>query len=81
MLKNGKSSPFYDHAALVTPSDTVANVFSALYIGGTAGAVKVTTKGGDTVTFSIIATGTFLPVATSLVFSTGTSATPIIGLS
>lgn len=65
--------------AAVTPHDTNPNVYSALWVGG-AGAVKVTTKDGSVLTFSAVPAGTILPVATSLVWSTGTAATLILGL-
>mgnify|MGYP003525968216 FL=1 len=57
--------------------------FRALYVGA-AGAVKVTTIDGDTVTFPGVPAGFVLPVSTKLVWTTGTTvATPntnIIGL-
>jgi hypothetical protein len=52
---------------------------AVLYIG-TAGNLKVTTVGGDEVTFQGINTGTFFPVNVTKVFATGTSADNIIAL-
>ena len=52
---------------------------AVLYIG-TAGNLKVTTVGGDEVTFQGINTGTFFPVNVVKVFATGTSADNIIAL-
>ena len=68
-----------DTAAAITPSDTAPNVFSRLYVGG-AGNLKITTENGDAVTFSAVPVGTVLPIRTSLVWATGTTATLIIGL-
>ena len=50
-----------------------------LYIGG-AGDVKIQTASGSTLTFSSVNAGTFLPVQTIQVYSTGTTATNILGL-
>ena len=52
---------------------------AVLYIG-TAGNLKVTTVGGDEVTFQGVNTGTFFPVNVVKVFATGTSADNIIAL-
>lgn len=68
-----------DTAAAITTSDTAPNVFSRLYVGG-AGNLKITTENGDVVTFSAVPVGTVLPIRTSLVWSTGTTATLIVGL-
>ena len=77
-------------AAAVTPSDTVnipnvatedgsGNNGCVLYVGG-AGTLKVTTVGGDEVTFVGVTAGSFIPVQVLQVFATGTSATNIIAL-
>ena len=72
------------HAAVVTPSDAadLAHAARALYIG-TAGDLKVTTTGGETVAFVGLTAGMILPVAVSKVFATGqagTIATNIVAL-
>lgn len=75
-------------AAAVTPSDTVdipsvstqdgsGNNGCTLYVGGT-GNVRVLTAGGDTVTYTNIQGGTFMPVQVVRVYSTGTTATAIV---
>jgi len=75
-------------AAEVTPSDT-ANIPSVgggaglnngcvLYVG-VAGDLKVTTSGGDDVTFKNAPVG-FIPVQVIKVFATGTAASEIIAL-
>jgi len=74
-------------AAAVTPSDTVnipavtggTNNGCVLYVGGT-GTLKVTTIGGDDVTFTGVPAGTFIPVHVVRVWATGTSATSIVAL-
>lgn len=77
-------------AAAVTPSDTVdipsvstqdgsGNNGCVLYVG-TGGTLKVTTIGGDEVTFTGIVSGTFVPVQVLRVWATGTSAQNIIAL-
>jgi len=53
--------------------------YRALYVGG-AGDVKVVTVGGSTVIFSAVPAGTILPVAVVRVFSTGTTATSLVGM-
>ncbi len=77
-------------AADVTPSDTLeipsiasengrGNNGCILYIG-LAGNLKVKTAGGDTVVFTGVPTGTFLPVQVLQVYATGTTAGSIIAL-
>lgn len=75
----GLDSPAFN-AASVTPNDgaDLANVARALYIG-TAGNLKVTTKGGSEITFANVPAG-ILPVSVSRVWATGTAASGIIAL-
>lgn len=76
-----------NRAAAVTPSDTVnipsinggTNDGAVLYIGGD-GNLKVTTAGGDVVTFVGLLAGTFVPVQVLRVWSTDTTATNIVAL-
>lgn len=69
-----------DNAAAVTPSDSVnLTNLGILYVGG-AGNVRVITAGGQTVTFSNVAAGTFLPVLIQRVLATSTTATNILVL-
>lgn len=65
----------------VTPHDTndLAIGATAVYVGG-AGDMKVDTSLGQTVTFVGLGTGVILPVRVSRIYSTGTTATDIIGL-
>ena len=77
---SGLESPA-ERAFAITGSDsTDLTVFPrAIYVGG-AGNVKVVTLGGDEVTFNGVLAGTILPVRVKKVFSTGTSATNLIGV-
>ncbi|UVC09033.1 hypothetical protein IHQ71_28670 [Rhizobium sp. TH2] len=69
------------HGFAVTPNDT--NVLSettrALYVGS-AGTLAIVMASGASVTFIGVASGTVLPVRTTKVMATGTSATDILGL-
>ena len=68
------------NAAAVTPNDStdLANQ-GCIYVGGT-GDVSVITAGGQTVTFSGVPAGSFLPMQVKRVRSTGTTATLILVL-
>ena len=68
------------HAAAVTPADDadLADAATALLVG-TAGALKVTTTGGETVTFGNVPAG-ILPVGVVRVFATGTTASNLVAL-
>lgn len=65
----------------ITPNDSTAltNIAVGIYVGG-AGDLKVDTKAGTALTFVGVAAGTFLPIAVTKVYATGTTATNIIGL-
>ncbi len=71
----------YQHAALVTPDDNndLANAATALLIS-VDGALKVTTEGGETITFptGTFTVKTFIPLRVTRVFATGTTATGIV---
>ncbi len=67
-----------EYAIVAPQSDTVdMRQTCLLYVGGD-GNVKVTTKGGDDVTFNGMSAGDFLPVAIVRVWSTGTTATNLV---
>jgi hypothetical protein len=77
-------------AASVTPSNSAdipsvstqdgsGNNGCVLYIGGN-GNLRVTTAGGDDITFVAVQAGSFLPVQVVRVWATGTSATNIVAL-
>jgi len=65
----------------ISPGDgaDIAYVTRALWVGG-AGDLKVTTSAGDTVTLVGVTAGCLIPIRVSRVWSTGTSATSIVGL-
>lgn len=65
--------------AAVTPNDSGDHPYNALFIGG-AGDVKVDLVDGGTLTFINLPAGSLLPVHVTRVYSTGTSATNILGL-
>jgi hypothetical protein len=70
-------------ATAITPSDSanlpVPSLY--LYVGGT-GDVKVDTLGGSVgIVFKAVPVGTILPIQVTKVYSTGTSATNLVGLS
>lgn len=68
------------NAAAITPNDSndLSPAPQQVRITGT-GDVKVTTAGGQTLTFTGWPANTFLPVLVSRVWSTGTTATGLIG--
>ena len=70
-----------ENLALVTPSDgaDLSNTTRAIFVGG-AGNLKVTTKGGQTVTLSGVAAGSVLPIRVERIFATDTTATNIAAL-
>lgn len=72
-----------EDAVAVTPSDSVIFVppLRGLYIGSiSVGAtLTVVTAGGNTVQFTSVVAGTFVPVACAQVKATGTAATNIVG--
>jgi hypothetical protein len=76
-----QTGPFstYSTAAAITPSDTAAQTYRAIYVGG-AGNVAVQTTGGNTVTFTAPPVGTILPIEVQKVMATNTTATLLIGL-
>ena len=77
---SGLESPAERAFAITSNDSTDLTVYPrAIYVGG-AGNVKVTTLGGDTVTLNGAVAGSILPVRVVRVFSTGTTATNLIGL-
>lgn len=75
---------YNDKAALggisITPSDTddLSRTIKAIYVGAT-GAIKVDTIAGDTLTFAAVPVGIF-PIVCTRVYSTGTTASSLVGL-
>lgn len=64
----------------ITKSDaTILSSIRGLYVGGT-GDVAVKDAAGNSVIFSAVPAGSFMPIQPVQVLSTGTTATLIIGL-
>lgn len=79
-FRAGLESPA-ENAAAVTPNDStdLANTTRGVYVGVT-GDLKVDTVGGNTVTFVSLAAGIIHPIRAKRVYSTGTTATSILGV-
>jgi len=69
----------FDAYALRSDSADLAISTRALYIGA-GGNVKVTTTRGSELTFVGLVAGTVLPVRVARLWSTGTTATNVLGL-
>lgn len=67
-------------AFLITPNDStnLTQQTTGIYAGG-AGNIKVDMINGDTVTF-VVPAGVVLPVQVRKVYSTGTTASGVVGL-
>lgn len=83
-FSGGPNSPV-NHAWIVSPSDEddLPFVSNGLFVVG-AGAVKVSTRGGDLVTLPALPEGSFgvyWPVFCTRVWDTDTTATTIVGFS
>lgn len=65
----------------LTPNDTTnfTKVYRGFYVGG-SGNIKIRTFGDNDVTLNNIAVGVPIPIKIKRVFSTGTTATNIVGL-
>jgi hypothetical protein len=70
----------YRSGFAITPNDgtDLATQAKAIWVGGT-GAIKVTTADDSTLTFAAVPVG-FFPVRCKRVWSTGTTATNLIGV-
>lgn len=81
-LATGLDGPF-SNQTIVTPSDTVdlTDETRAVYIGA-AGALKVTTAGGQTIVIpsGILAVGVPHPMRVTRIWSTGSTATPVVAV-
>ena len=80
-LEAGDNNLSAKHATAVTPSDSVDLVEAAraIYLG-VGGDVKLTTLGGDVVTFVGLAGGVVHPITAIRIWSTGTTASSIVRL-
>lgn len=76
---NPRPLALFGTAVAITPSDTLANAFSAIYVGVT-GDITLTPAGQTTaVLFKAVPVG-ILPVACSAIAATGTTASQLVGL-
>lgn len=66
-------------AFTITPADAGAIYATSLYVG-TGGDIAVDMENGDTVTFSAVPSGAIMPIRVRRVYSTGTTASNIVGL-
>lgn len=66
-----------DHAAAVTPSDTVSQSGVALFVGG-VGNVTLITEGGESVLFTAVPAGTILNLRFVRIMAAGTTATLMV---
>jgi hypothetical protein len=74
------SPAMYEHAFPTGTNDVDdIRVTQAIYVGAT-GTLRVTMFGGDVVTFNGVQAGQILPISVTRVWTTGTTATGIIGL-
>ena len=76
-----QTSGSQDHAAAITPSDTVdlSAPCNAIYVGG-AGALTVITVGGETVAFPAVPAGAIIPIRATRIKATGTVATNLVAM-
>ena len=79
-MSSPASAPANNYVA-VTPSDTVnlAPPARALYVGGAGNVVAINAE-GDAITFTGVVAGSILPIRTTRVNSTSTTATNIVAL-
>ena len=70
-----------EHAFAITPNNSADLDIAtrAIYVGGN-GNLKITTVGGDTVTLTGVVAGMIYPLRAVRVWSTGTTATSLIGV-
>ena len=67
-------------AVTVTPADSnLSYDIRGFYVGAT-GDVRVTTINGNDVTFVAVPAGQIMPISCQRIWSTGTTATSIVGL-
>jgi hypothetical protein len=72
-------SPLYTGAFAITPSSALPFPPRAIYVGG-AGNIAMTGMDGNAVTFYGVTAGSILPFRAVSVFSSGTTATNLLGL-
>lgn len=76
----GLDSPAGNAYAVTTSDGTDQTIATrGIYVGG-AGDIKVTTTGGNTVTFVGVPAGSILPIRAARIWATGTTATNLVGM-
>jgi hypothetical protein len=68
-----------DFAAAITTSDTAANIWSYLYVGGAGNIVLVPEGNSSSVTLTALPVGSWVWVRTKQILATGTTATNLVG--
>lgn len=70
-------------AVVISSTDHTLARPSCIWVGtgGASNTLKVLTKGGDTVTFTSLLSGTLVPVYVTKVFKTGTDVSNMMALS
>jgi hypothetical protein len=71
---------FPGDAVVIVPSDSVNLTTAAVIYVGVGGNVKVTTAQGTAITFTGVLAGSVIPVQVMRVWSTGTTATNMVGI-
>jgi len=71
---------FPGDAVAIVPSDTVNLTTAAVIYVGVGGNVKVTTAQGTAITFTGVVAGSVIPIQVTRVWSTGTTATNMVGI-
>lgn len=79
MSSNLVSTQIADEAFSVTPSDSLNNNFSYLFVGTGGNLAFVPEGGSSTITLNNVPTGSFVWVRTNKVMSTNTTASQIVG--
>ena len=69
----------YQTGAAIVPSDTALLNIRGIYVGVT-GNISLLTYGGNAITLTGVLAGTILPIETSRINATGTTATSLVGL-
>jgi len=72
-----RSIPIHADAAVQSDTANLKTAVSAIYIGGD-GNLKITTEGGEAVTFVGLSAGDIVPVSAVRIWSTGTTATNLV---
>ena len=71
---------FPGDAVVIVPSDSVNLTTAAVIYVGVGGNVKVTTAQGTAITFTGVVAGSVIPIQVMRVWSTGTTATSMVGI-